>query len=109
MIAAWIIATAGIANPEGELRLSSLFTDHMVLQRSQTICVKGYARPSAKVQVKFAEEIGSTVADGIGGFKVVFQILGDAVELSTHRLDNPLRDSTHILRNCHLDGSFKAM
>ena len=73
MIAAWIIATAGIANPEGELRLSSLFTDHMVLQRSQTICVKGYARPSAKVQVQFAEEIGSTVADSLGNWSIKFK------------------------------------
>lgn len=48
------------------LSLASLFTDHMVLQRSKPVKVWGNASPGAKVAVRFAGQVAETHADASG-------------------------------------------
>jgi sialate O-acetylesterase len=54
---------------------SSLFGDHMVLQRDMALPVWGSAEPSEKVTVSFAGKVETTQADASGKWKVVLPAL----------------------------------
>lgn len=54
----------------GALRVPSVFTDHMVLQREQANPVWGWDDPGTKVRVRFGETEVRTVADAAGRWEV---------------------------------------
>ena len=68
VLAAALIGTAhlGAQTPPSDLRLSPLFSDHMVVQRDVTIPVWGWAPPRARVTVKLDDRAASTTADSTG-------------------------------------------
>ena len=51
VLAVWSLGLSSFA----ELKLSSLFSDGMVLQRDQSVPVWGWADPGSKVMVSFAD------------------------------------------------------
>lgn len=53
-----------------ELKLASVFSDHMVLQREKPICVWGQASPKSSVTVDFAGQTKSTTAQADGSWQV---------------------------------------
>lgn len=63
------LSLAAPANAE-ELKLASLFTDHMVLQREQPVPVWGTAASGTEVTVQFAEQKKTTKADANGQWLV---------------------------------------
>jgi sialate O-acetylesterase len=52
------------------LKLASVFTDHMVLQREQAVPVWGWAEPNEKVTVEFADQKKNAIADATGKWLV---------------------------------------
>ena len=61
-----VVSLFVVACASAELQLNGLFTDNMVLQRSQPVPVWGTADPGAKVSVGFAgqKKVGVASADG---------------------------------------------
>lgn len=55
---------------QAEVRLSRLFSDHMVLQRGRPVPVWGTASPGEGVTVTFAGQTLTTTADGRGEWRV---------------------------------------
>ncbi|WP_372721613.1 sialate O-acetylesterase [Novipirellula sp.] len=53
-----------------ELKLASVFSDHMVLQREQSVPVWGVANAGESITVKFANQTKTTTADESGKWKV---------------------------------------
>ena len=53
-----------------EVRLPSIFTDHMVLQRDKAVPVWGKAAPGEEVTVEFADQKKTTKADAGGKWMV---------------------------------------
>ena len=53
-----------------ELRLPSLFSDHMVLQRDEPVPVWGWAEPGEEVHVVFAGQTKATTTDESGRWQV---------------------------------------
>lgn len=53
-----------------ELKLASVFTDHMVLQREQSVPVWGWADANEKVTVEFADQKKTVIADATGKWLV---------------------------------------
>ena len=53
-----------------ELKMSSVFGDHMVLQQKQPIHIWGWTAPDQKVSVAFASQTGVTTADKDGRFQL---------------------------------------
>ncbi len=64
---ALLMSTQVFAN----VKLASLFTDNMVLQRNKTVNVWGTADPNENVNVSFNSQNVSTVADSKGNWKVL--------------------------------------
>ncbi|MEK7793632.1 MAG: sialate O-acetylesterase, partial [Candidatus Hydrogenedentota bacterium] len=63
IVTLFAVLVAGMAaNAWAELRLPSLFTEHMVLQRGQSIPVWGWADAGAKVRVKLGGKSSNTSA-----------------------------------------------
>lgn len=56
---------------KAEVRLPSVFADHMVLQRGQEVPVWGWANPRERVQISFLGEEYRTKADENGKWKLV--------------------------------------
>ena len=65
-----VISLAAIIPGRAEVRLPNLFTDHMVLQRGQTVKVWGWARPAEKVTVQFRNQKVTAKADENGNWLV---------------------------------------
>ncbi len=63
------------ASVRAELRPNGVFADHMVLQRNAPVPVWGTASPGEKVQVRFAGQEKSAVADEIGRWKITLDPL----------------------------------
>ncbi len=59
----------------GSLRLSSIFNDHMVLQRDLPLAVWGWARPGLMVAVSLAGQSASTEANPAGRWRVTLEPL----------------------------------
>ena len=64
-ITSMIIATA-----QADVRLPMIFSDHMVLQRDQSVRVWGWATPGENVAVKFGGQSLSAIADKDGAWSV---------------------------------------
>lgn len=55
---------------QAEVRLSDVFSDHMVIQRDKPIFVWGWADPEESVTVSFHGQTGTATADADGGWLV---------------------------------------
>lgn len=53
-----------------ELTLPAIFADHMVLQREQNVPVWGETQAGAEVQVSFAQQTQTTIADAAGHWRI---------------------------------------
>jgi sialate O-acetylesterase len=58
-----------------DVRLPSVFTDHMVLQRDKPVPVRGWADPDESVTVTFSGQNVNTKADAAGHWQVLLQPL----------------------------------
>lgn len=65
----------GITGNYGGLQMSSLYTDHMVLQRNQSLDIHGIANTGDQVTVSIAGQRASAVANNRGEWSVVLQPL----------------------------------
>jgi sialate O-acetylesterase len=63
-----------------DLRLPSIFSDHMVLQRGKSVPVWGWADPGEQVAVEFAGQIKSTTANADGKWTVKLDVLDASAE-----------------------------
>jgi sialate O-acetylesterase len=63
-----------------ELRLPSIFSDHMVLQSGQVVPVWGWADPGEEVAVEFAGQSQSTTANADGKWRVKLDALEASAE-----------------------------
>jgi sialate O-acetylesterase len=67
---AFLLLPLTIRGQAQELKLSSLFTDHMVLQRDQPVPVWGMAKSGAEITVEFAQQKKTTKAEANGQWLV---------------------------------------
>ncbi len=58
-----------------ELRMPSVFGDHMVLQAGKPVAVWGWAAAGEKVKVVFAGQEKETIADGEGAWRLQLEVL----------------------------------
>lgn len=65
----FVVATA-ISIFAGDLKLNSLFSDDMVLQRGQVLSVYGEAKPGSEVSIRFIGKDFSTKSEESGDWKV---------------------------------------
>lgn len=69
-LAAFLFSFVLLHSSFGEVRLPSIFTDHMVLQRDKAVPVWGKAAPGEEVTVEFAGQKKTTKADAAGKWMV---------------------------------------
>ena len=55
------------------LRTAKIFSDHMVLQQQMDIPIWGWAKPGAKVMVRFAGQTAETITDAHGRWKLTLK------------------------------------
>jgi sialate O-acetylesterase len=79
---AFAVLTLPVATPANadELKLSSLFTNHMVLQREQPVPVWGTAPAGAEIGVEFGDQKKNTKADSNGQWLVKLDPLPASME-----------------------------
>ncbi|MCO6045338.1 sialate O-acetylesterase [Aeoliella sp. ICT_H6.2] len=70
-----VLLAAITTTAHAELRLPSLFSDHMVLQREMKVPVWGWADPGAEVAVVFGDQTKTTTADDQGQWRVELEPL----------------------------------
>jgi sialate O-acetylesterase len=66
-----------------EVKLSKVFTPHMVLQRGMEVPVWGTAAPGEKVEVKFASQTKTATADDKGAWRVKLDAMTENAEPQT--------------------------
>ncbi|MFZ5829150.1 MAG: sialate O-acetylesterase [Planctomycetota bacterium] len=71
-----LVASAGLA--QAEVRLPSIFSDHMVLQQDMPVPVWGWADPGEKVTVEIAGQQKSATADNDGRWSLKLEALKPA-------------------------------
>lgn len=69
-----------------EVRMPSVFSDNMVLQKDKPVTVRGWAEPSEKVTVEFAGQRVGTVADQAGKWSLVLKPLRQSAEAQEMRV-----------------------
>ncbi len=79
-----VLLAAASAAVAGNLKLSTLFSDHAVLQCGMPVPVWGWAKPGAKVNVRFAGQSVSTTAKPDGAWMIKLAPL--AVDATGHAL-----------------------
>lgn len=79
-----------------DVRVSPVFSDHMVLQRDAPIPIWGEATPGERVEILLQKQHKSTTADAQGHWKVLFAPLkvGDAFEITIKGAQD-----THVLHD----------
>jgi sialate O-acetylesterase len=75
VISAWLGCSQAV-----ELKLASVFTDHMVLQREKPIPVWGWAEPNEEVTIAFAGQTKRAIADNSGKWLVKLDPLQASAE-----------------------------
>ncbi len=68
--AVWAVALFGVIPVFAQLRVGSLFQDHVVLQRERAVPVWGEATPGEKVTVSFASQQVEAVTDSSGRWQI---------------------------------------
>ena len=75
-LAAAMVVVFGLAVPAGaEVRLASIFTDNLVLQRDQPVPLWGWADPGEQVTVEFAGQKKTAKADMDGKWTVKLEAM----------------------------------
>ena len=72
-----------VALHAAELKLSAIFSDHMVLQRKLAVPIWGAATPGEEITVEFAGQKKTATADGIGKWLVRLDPLSASAEPRT--------------------------
>ena len=70
-----VVTTQVVSNVEAQVRLPSVFSNHMVLQRDRPLPVWGWATPGEEVRVTFDDQTKQAVADSEGRWKVTLDPL----------------------------------
>lgn len=70
LLLCWLAAFALPQVASADLKMASIFGDHMVVQRDQPIRVWGWTEPGTEVRVTMAEHAASGTADESGRFDV---------------------------------------
>jgi len=65
-----ILAFSATVCTAAQLRLPSIYSDDMVVQRDQPFLLRGWAAPDRPVKVEFAGKSASAVADSAGNWRV---------------------------------------
>lgn len=78
-----LLACAAITTAHAEVKLSKVFTPHMVLQRGMAVPVWGTASPGEKVTVSFAGQTKAATADAKGEWRVKLDSLTANAEPQT--------------------------
>ncbi|MFA6291852.1 MAG: sialate O-acetylesterase [Victivallales bacterium] len=86
---------------ETELRLQSLFSDNMVLQRDKAIPIRGLAEPGDSITVEFAGQKKTTAADKNGKWSVILDPLKTSSSPNTitvsSKIDNRQLEFCNVL------------
>ncbi len=84
-----VLLSCGGPHPAANISLSSLFSDHMVLQRDMTIPVWGTAKPNGLVTVEIMDQKVNTLSTDNGEWKVLLKPLraGGPYELNITGID----------------------
>ena len=75
-----LISLGGLPLAAAELRLASVLSDHMVLQRDKPVAIWGWADPGEAVTVSFAGQSRSAVADATGKWSLKLDALNASAE-----------------------------
>ena len=82
-LALFCLLTLALLSPGGvqaEVRLTNIFSDHMILQRDQPVPVYGTAAPGEKIVVTHRGQALTTTADALGAWQVKLAAMGaDAI------------------------------
>ncbi len=89
LIAALLLAPLAALHA-AELKLPTLFTDHMVLQRDKAVSVWGWANVGDKVTVEFAGQSKTTTADERGKWLVKLDAMPASAESRTLKVNSLL-------------------
>ena len=73
---------------QAEVKLSKIFTPHMVLQRGMEVPIWGTASPGESVTVKFANQTKTATADQKGDWRVKLDSLTESAEPRTLSIGN---------------------
>ena len=65
-VAAVLLGLGWSSSLRGDISLSKIFTDHMVLQQNSTVKVTGTAEPRQKLAVTFSQQVSKITADDQG-------------------------------------------
>ena len=82
-----------------ELKLASVFSDQMILQREQSVPVWGWADPKEKVTVEFAEQKKATIADAAGKWLVRLDAMPASAVPEKLKISRTLQPESLILSN----------
>ena len=82
----FFVDSAPTNGQESQLRLATVFGDHMVLQRDQPIPVWGWAAPNDEITVSIADRTASAIADDDGKWMAKLSAMpaGGPHELNIH-------------------------
>ena len=72
-----------VAPQAAEVKLSAIFSDHMVLQRELAVPIWGSATPGEDITIEFAGQKKTAMADGIGKWLVRLDPLSASAEPRT--------------------------
>lgn len=78
-----LLAASFVASLQASLQLASPFTDHMVLQRDQTVPVWGWCDAGEKVEVRFGSQVVKTTSGADGEWRVDLQPLKASSDAET--------------------------
>lgn len=81
---AGLLLTLSANTHAADLKLASVFGDHMVLQRDVPLCIWGTATPAGKVSVRLGEQSAEATANANGTWRAELkpQTVGGPLELS---------------------------
>ncbi|TWU45450.1 hypothetical protein Q31b_06220 [Novipirellula aureliae] len=90
-----VVCLAGPAN--AGLQVSSLFTDHMVLQREMPVPVWGSGNPDATIQVEFADQSKTVQVDPDGKWQVRLDPLAANLEPGEMTISSSANDESIVI------------
>ncbi|MCX7010307.1 MAG: sialate O-acetylesterase, partial [Kiritimatiellaeota bacterium] len=75
-----MLLLTALGSQAAELKLASVFSDHMVLQREKPVAVWGWADAGESVTVSFAGQVKSATADADGKWSLKLDALTASTE-----------------------------
>ncbi len=80
---AWLIAGFVVPTTAADVKLASVFTDHMVLQQGDAVSVWGTSDAGSEIQVDFAGQTRTTTADERGRWSLKLEPMAASAESRT--------------------------